>query len=154
MKIGVDFDNTICLDEWPEIGRILPGALETLKELQEKGHDLILYTQRTDDYITYCPELIEYQRKHGGNTVKHTVDLLTPVIDFLKREGLEFYAINQNPEWEMEKQDYGRKVYLDLLIDDHNAGMTYRKMINSHGEICKTVDWNWMRRWLIKEGVL
>ena len=34
MVIGIDFDNTICIDEWPEIGALIPGAIETIKELQ------------------------------------------------------------------------------------------------------------------------
>ena len=27
MTIGVDFDNTIVIDEWPEIGALIPGAI-------------------------------------------------------------------------------------------------------------------------------
>lgn len=28
MVIGVDFDNTIVIDEWPEIGDLIPGAID------------------------------------------------------------------------------------------------------------------------------
>jgi len=65
MVIGVDFDNTICIDEWPEIGALIPRAIETIKELQAKGHKIVLYTQRNDDYYCYCPELVAYGKKHG-----------------------------------------------------------------------------------------
>ena len=99
MVIGVDFDNTICIDEWPEIGALIPGAIETIKELQAKGHKIVLYTQRNDDYYAYCPELIDYGVKHGKN-FKNTVNLLSPVIDFLKERGLEFDAVNENPWFE------------------------------------------------------
>ena len=152
MKIGVDFDNTIVLDEWPEVGAILPGAIETLRELQEAGHDLILYTQRTDMYRIYCPELEEYKKRHGD--ILGAVDLVGPAVRLLENHGIKLYAVNENPEWELEKQDYGRKVYLDLLIDDHNAGMKYKILTNSMGEKCKTVDWGWMRKWLKEEGIL
>ena len=153
MTIGVDFDNTICVDEWPEIGALIPGAIETLKELREKGHTLILYTQRNDDYYAYCPELVVYGKKHG-KSFKNTVNLLSPVIDFLKEQGLEFDAINENPQWEIEKQDYGRKVYFDVLIDDHNAGIARKTVKNSKGEWCEVVDWNVLRDWLKREGII
>ena len=153
MTIGVDFDNTICVDEWPEIGALIPGAIETLRDLKEKGHKLVLYTQRNDDYYTYCPELVEYGKKHG-KTFKDTVNLLSPVIDFLKEQGIEFDAINKNPWWEAECQDYGRKVYFDVLIDDHNAGIARKTVKNSKGEWCETVDWDVLRDWLKKEGIL
>ena len=31
--IAVDFDNTVCLDEWPEVGPIFWDAIKVLKEL-------------------------------------------------------------------------------------------------------------------------
>lgn len=153
MTIGVDFDNTIVVDEWPEIGDLIPGAIETLRELKEKGHKIILYTQRNDDYYIYCPELIEYGKKHG-KSFKDTVNLLSPALQFLSDNGLILDAVNENPEWETQKQDYGRKVYFDLLIDDHNAGITRKMMRNSKGEWCETVDWKVLREWLTKEGIL
>ena len=153
MTIGVDFDNTIVIDEWPEIGALIPGAIETLRELKEKGHTLILYTQRNDDYYAYCPELVVYGNKHG-KSFKNTVNLLSPVIDFLKEQGIGFDAVNENPQFEAECQDYGRKVYFDVLIDDHCAGIPRKTVKNSKGDWCEVIDWVALRRWLIQEGIL
>ena len=153
MVIGVDFDNTLVVDEWPEIGDFVPGALETLKELKEKGHSLILYTQRNNDYYIYCPELKEYGRIHG-KSFKNTVDLLTPALELLGKHGIYFDAINKNPQWESENQDYGRKVYFDVLIDDHNAGISRKTIKNSKGDWCEVVDWKILRDWLKNEGIL
>jgi len=153
MVIGVDFDNTICVDEWPEIGEPIPGAIETLKELKERGHTIILYTQRNDGYYIYCSELVEYRDNHG-NKSDTTVDLLSPVLEFLSKKGLVFDYVNENPIWESEKHDHGRKVYFDVLIDDHNAGIKRKMIKNSKGDWCETVDWKALRDWLVSEGIL
>ena len=52
--ICVDFDNTICLDEWPNVGPIILNAIKVLKELTKNGHKLILYTQHTNNYPICC----------------------------------------------------------------------------------------------------
>ena len=62
--ILVDFDNTICIDEWPNIGELIPGALDVLKKLQESGHTLILYTQRSTEFPVCNPKLVEYMSKY------------------------------------------------------------------------------------------
>ena len=46
MIIAVDFDGTIVEHRYPEIGRELPFAIETLKTLQREGHRLILWSVR------------------------------------------------------------------------------------------------------------
>ena len=43
MIIAVDFDGTIVEHKYPEIGRELPFAIETLKKLQQERHRLILW---------------------------------------------------------------------------------------------------------------
>jgi hypothetical protein len=153
MVIGVDFDNTICIDEWPEIGALIPGAIETIKELQAKGHKIVLYTQRNDDYYCYCPELVAYGKEHG-KSFKDTVNLLSPAVKLLSDEGISLDAVNENPWFEAEYQDYGRKVYFDVLIDDHCAGIPRKTVKNSKGEWCETVDWDALRDWLKREGIL
>ena len=44
MVIAVDFDGTIVEHEYPKIGRPIPFAIETLLQLQQDGHILILWT--------------------------------------------------------------------------------------------------------------
>ena len=45
MIIAVDFDGTIVEHKYPEIGRELPFAIETLKKLQQERHRLILWSE-------------------------------------------------------------------------------------------------------------
>lgn len=95
MIIAVDFDGTIVEHKYPAIGKEIPFAVNTLKLFQEKGHKLILWTYRS-----------------GKDLEK--------AIDFCKKRGLMFYAVNNNFEGEEFDNTYSRKIYADLYIDDRN----------------------------------
>ena len=157
--ICVDFDNTICLDEWPNVGPIILNAIKVLKEKTKNGHKLILYTQRTKNYPICCKELKEYAEINGcqlnieDGPQCDNVDILTPAMDVCKEHGIEFDAYNKNPEWELMTQDNSRKVFADYFIDDHSVGMKYIVIRNSNGEMCKTCDWQFIDEWFVQEGL-
>ena len=69
LKIAVDFDGTIVEHKYPEIGKEILFAFDTLKALQKQRHLLILWTYRTGKELD---EAVECCRKNG----------------------LEFYAVN------------------------------------------------------------
>ena len=71
MIIAVDFDGTIVEHKYPEIGRELPFAIETLKKLQQERHRLILWSVREGK-------------------------LLQEAVDFCRERGLEFYGVSRN----------------------------------------------------------
>lgn len=97
MIIAIDFDGTIVEHRFPAIGRQRPFAFDALKALQQKGHRLILWTHRSGPYLT---EAVEYCRKNG----------------------VEFYAVNSNyPEEKWDDRD-SRKILADIYIDDRNLG--------------------------------
>jgi len=98
LKIAVDFDGTIVEHKYPEIGKEIMFAFQTLRALQEQGHQLILWTYRSgkelDDAVEYC-----------------------------RRNGIEFYAINASyPEEEFDEDYDSRKIDADIFIDDRNIG--------------------------------
>jgi len=97
LTIAVDFDGTIVEHKYPEIGKELPFATDTLKTLKKKGHRLILWTYRTGDE-------------------------LNEALEFCKERGLEFYAVNQNYPEEKFDKNIGRKILADMYIDDRNFG--------------------------------
>lgn len=97
MKIAVDFDGTIVTHQYPKIGKPLPFAFETLLSLQKKGHLLILWTYRSGNYLE---EAVEYCKKNG----------------------LEFYAVNKSFPEEEFSQKRSPKPDVDLFIDDRNVG--------------------------------
>lgn len=95
--IAIDFDGTIVEDAYPQIGKPMLFAFETLKKLQEKGHRLILWTYRNgsklDDAVRFCEE-----------------------------NGIHFYAVNKSFPEETFNNDISRKIHADLFIDDRNVG--------------------------------
>jgi hydroxymethylpyrimidine pyrophosphatase-like HAD family hydrolase len=49
MIIAIDFDGTCVTHEYPKVGREI-GASKVLKELVDSGHQLILFTMRSDGH--------------------------------------------------------------------------------------------------------
>ena len=92
--IAVDFDGTLCENQWPEIG--LPNT-KLIKELiyrRKQGDKLILWTNRVDDKLENA-------------------------VNWCKEHGLEFYAINDNlPEIVESFGSNSRKVFANIYIDD------------------------------------
>lgn len=97
MIIAVDFDGTIVDHEYPEIGKPKLFAFETLKALQERGDQLILWTYR------------------AGKD-------LEAAVEFCNKNGIEFYAVNKNYPEEIFDDTISRKIIADIYIDDRNLG--------------------------------
>ncbi len=98
LKIAVDFDGTIVEHRYPEIGKEILFAFDTLKALQKQKHQLILWTYRSGKELE---EAVEYCRQNG----------------------IEFYAVNKSyPEEEFDESVASRKIEADLFIDDRNVG--------------------------------
>lgn len=109
--IAVDFDDTICANtEYPSIGAPVPMALDYLKMFEESGANLILWTMRSGD-------------------------ALAQAVDYLRKNGIQPWGINENPE--QYSWSESPKVYAHLYIDDAAFGvplMTFRGV--------QVVDWS------------
>lgn len=103
MILGVDFDGTLSLGQWPECGPANNKLIEFLLHRQKLGDKLILWT---------CRENNE----------------LTAAVEWCEDNGLLFDAINDNLPEIIEK--YGsnsRKISCDFYIDDKAiSGYTYK----------------------------
>lgn len=97
IKIAVDFDGTIVDHIYPEIGKEKLFAFRTLKELEKRGARLILWTFRAGK------ELDE-------------------AVEFCRKNGIEFYAVNKNYPEEIFDETVSRKIDVDIFIDDKNIG--------------------------------
>jgi hydroxymethylpyrimidine pyrophosphatase-like HAD family hydrolase len=97
MIIAIDFDGTIVENKYPKIGREILFAIDTLKALNQKGHQLILWTFRT------------------GKELEEAVA-------FCEGRGVEFYAVNKSYPEEVYDETISRKINVDLFIDDRNIG--------------------------------
>ncbi len=96
--IAVDFDGTIVEDNYPGIGKPKLFAFNSLKKLQEKGYRLILWTYRSGER-------------------------LEAAVDFCKKNGIEFEAVNQSYTGEIfNNETHSRKINADIFIDDRNVG--------------------------------
>lgn len=95
--IAIDFDGTIVEDRYPGIGKPLLFAFETLKMLQKDGHRLILWTYR-----------------HGEE--------LEDAVEFCRKNGIEFYAVNSSFPEEQLNENTRRKLHADIFVDDRNVG--------------------------------
>ena len=99
MIIAIDFDGTICQNKYPEIGDPMPLAIESVRELHQAGHYLILWTCRQGEQ-------------------------LNEALQWCEENGLSFHAVNDhNPDnLKLFGGVGGNKVYADIYIDDKNIG--------------------------------
>ena len=112
MVIAVDFDGTIVTHEYPNIGKEIPFAIDTLKRLQQSPDNLLVLW-----------------------TVREGIEL-KEAVEFCRKRGLEFYAVNKNYPEESAEHPEPRKLKADLFIDDRNLGglpdwgVIYRMIMN------------------------
>lgn len=114
--LAIDFDGTIVENRYPGIGKPMLFAFETLKKLQDEGHILILWTYRS------------------GKS-------LDEAVEFCKKNGIEFYAVNKSYPEEEYSEKISRKINADIFIDDRNIGGfygwgdIYRELIGENDEL-------------------
>jgi len=97
--IAVDFDGTLCADEWPAIGSPNYGMIEFAKALAANDNKLILWSCRTGDDLQ---KALFWCRDH------------------------ELYFEDANENLYSQKEKFGgdtRKIYADYYIDDKNANI-------------------------------
>lgn len=86
---AVDFDGTLCKNEWPDIGEANDGMIAELIRLRQNGHKIILWTCREgedlDKAVSWCAErgvffdaindnLEEHKQRFNGNSRKILAD--------------------------------------------------------------------------------
>jgi len=104
--IAVDFDQTLATGPFPHVGHPVAGAFEYLKIFQLRGARLILWTMRSDG------------RKQYTDPAKR--DPLTAAVEFCRANGVEFWAVNGNPE--QAEWTGSPKAYAHVYIDDAAFG--------------------------------
>ncbi len=97
MIIAVDFDGTLVEHRYPEIGKEILFAFDTLRDLQKQNHQLILWTVRS-----------------GAE--------LDAAVEYCEQRGIVFYAVNKSYPEEKFDETISRKINADIFIDDRNLG--------------------------------
>lgn len=123
MVIALDFDGTVVTHEYPYIGEDI-GAVPVLKELVAAGNQLILYTMRSGK-------------------------LLDDALAWFERNGIELYAVNENPE--QVSWTSSVKVHANMYIDDCALGCPIRF---EDGVRRPFVDWKKVREILVYNRVI
>lgn len=99
MIFAIDFDGTLCEDNYPDIGNPKTDIINKCKKLKEEGHYLILNTCRVGDKLK--------------NAIKWCND-----------QGLIFDKINENLIERILNFDGDcRKIGADYYIDDKNLSI-------------------------------
>ena len=95
MVIAVDFDGTIVEHKYPAIGKEIPFATASLRQLIQDGHKLILWSVREGD-------------------------LLNDAIKWCEERGVRFYAVNADLDEDCGDHQgiahFSRKIKADMFI--------------------------------------
>lgn len=138
MEIAIDFDGTCVTHEFPNIGVDI-GAVPVLKQLIASGHDLILYTMRSDR-----PE----RNATNRNDIEDVTGMfLTEAVRWFTDNEIPLYGIQQNP-----KQGWttSPKCYAHLYIDDAALGCPL--IYDKHNR--PFVDWVQVEKILTASGII
>lgn len=140
MEICIDFDGTCVTHEFPKVGKDI-GALSVLNKIADAGHNLILFTMRSD---------VEEVTSNDYGIHKQAGNYLTDAVNWFKENNIKLYGININPSqtsWTKSPKAYGQ-----LYIDDAALGcpLVYNPEISDR----PFVDWTKVEEMLKTMGVL
>ena len=111
MIIAIDFDGTCVTHEFPNVGKDI-GAASVLKELVANGHQLILWTMRSDDSVVNAPHRSDIHNQAGN--------YLSDAIKWFEVNEIPLYGVQKNPE--QDSWTSSPKAYAQLYIDDAALG--------------------------------
>lgn len=122
MKVVIDFDGTCVSHDYPRVGADI-GAVPILKEIQEQGHHLILFTMRSGEK-------------------------LQDAVDWFIQNDIMLYGIQTDPD--QFKWTESPKAYGHLYIDDAALGipLKFDKTISDR----PFVNWVIAREMLVDAG--
>ena len=138
--VAFDFDGTVVSHKFPVIGEELPGAIQTLKFLQENGHKLFLWTMRGH------PDLSRFPHTHKDTGEYIPQDTLQEALDWLAERGLTGFEVNKSPT----QFSTSLKQYATYYIDDAAVGCPIRK----YPGLVTGVNWIKVAEYLLMEGLL
>lgn len=122
--IAVDFDGTCVTHEYPRVGKDI-GAVPVLKKLINAGHQLILFSMRSD---------------------KEQQD----AVDWFAKNNIPLYGININPA--QSSWTKSNKAYAQLYIDD--AGIGCPLIFDDNISRRPFVDWIKVEELLKEKGLI
>lgn len=140
MYIAIDFDGTCVAHEFPKIGQDI-GAAPVLRKLIESGHQLILFTMRSN----------KQDVKTNDYNIHGTSDnYLTQAVQWFQKNEIPLAGINVNPR--QSTWTNSPKAYAQLYIDDAALGIPL--LINKSVSERPFVNWEEVEKRLIEKGLI
>ncbi len=141
MDIALDFDGTCTSHEFPAIGKDI-GSVAVLRKIVASGHNLILFTMRSDRPLVNDapdPEI----NNNAGLFLKEAIDW------FLNNE-IPLHGIQKNPT--QDAWTTSPKCYAHYYIDDAAIGcpLKYDATISQK----PFVDWVAIEKLLVDKGII
>ena len=128
MILNIDFDGTCVTHDFPRVGKEI-GAVPVLKRLVENGHQLILFTMRSDR---------KDKKETNDPTIQDvTGEFLTDAVNWFKKHDIPLYGIQTNPT--QHNWTTSPKSYAELMIDDSSLGCPLRYDVDMSNR--PFVDW-------------
>jgi hypothetical protein len=137
MIIAIDFDGTCVTHDFPIVGKDI-GAIPVLQELRYNGHDLILYTMRSN------------KEKSPSRGFRPYFTVLQEAVMWFDENNISLFGINENPQ--QSSWTSSPKVYAHLYIDDAAAGCPLIYKPDFHPK--SYVDWISMKNILISKDYI
>jgi hypothetical protein len=140
INIAIDFDGTLVSHEFPLIGNEI-GSVPIIKKLVANGHNIILFTMRSD---------VENVSSDDYNIHNKPGNYLTDAVNWCKSNDIPLYGINTNPT--QNTWTKSPKAYANLYIDDAALGcpLMYDKSISNR----PFVNWIEVEKMLINMGLI
>lgn len=141
MDIVIDFDGTVVTHAFPYVGEDI-GAVPVLLELVSKGHNLILFTMRSN-----C------EGNTGGNLDVpdiHNGSFLDEAVNWFYKNDIPLHGIQTNPTqkaWTSSPKAYGQ-----LIIDDAALGCPLLSVESMSDR--PFVNWGAVKGMLKEKGIL
>jgi hypothetical protein len=141
MTINIDFDGTCVTHSFPQIGKSI-GAVPVLKKLTDAGHQLILFTMRSN--------MITFKSINKDITPDTKGRFLNDAIQWFIDNEIPLYAVQSNPD--QHNWTESPKSYAEMMIDDSALGcpLKYDPAL-SHRPF---VDWVEVEKILTKSGII
>lgn len=145
MYIGIDFDGTCTTHDFPKVGKDV-GAVPILKRLVDNGHQLILFTMRSN---IINPKVDIKDSFHLKSDVK-SGNYLDDAVDWFKDNDIELFGIQTNPS--QHTWTSSPKAYAQLYIDDASLGcpLVIDKTLSDR----PFVNWNHVELLLTNMGII
>lgn len=111
MVIVIDFDGTCVANEFPKVGKEI-GAADVLKALIKSGHQLVLFTMRSD--------MNDIATEEATGIQDFSKQYLQHALQWFKTNEIPLHGVQTNPtqnRWTKSPKAYGH-----IYIDDSALG--------------------------------